>query len=279
MFAELENVLYPYVVKFNEYLSNYILIFLLIGVGVWYTIKTKFVQVRCFGECLKNAFGGLIHHGKSHKNGMSSFQALSTAIAAQVGTGNIVGATGAILIGGPGAIFWMWIIAFFGMATIYAETTLAIKTRIIEENGDIKGGPVYYITTAFKNKFGKFLAGFFAVAIILALGFMGCMVQSNSIGYTMQQAFGIPSWCIGIIMVILSSFILIGGVKRLASITEKFVPIVAVLFLAGTIGILIARIQYLPQTFEMIFKYAFHPQAIIGGGFWYAITGNGKSGC
>ena len=102
MFAELENVLYPYVVKFNEYLSNYILVFLLLGVGIWYTIKTKFVQVRCFGECLKNAFGGLIHHGKSHENGMSSFQALSTAIAAQVGTGNIVGAAGAKLIGGLG---------------------------------------------------------------------------------------------------------------------------------------------------------------------------------
>ena len=272
MFISLENALYPLVVKFNEYLSNYILVFLLLGVGFWYTIKTKFVQIRCFGECMKNAFGGLTNFGKVQENGMSSFQALSTAIASQVGTGNIVGASGAILIGGPGAIFWMWIIAFFGMATIYAETTLAIKTRIVDENGEIKGGPVYYITTAFKNNFGKFLAGFFAVAIILALGCMGCMVQSNSIGFSMQQAFGIPSWSIGIFLVIICSFIFIGGIKRLASVTEKIVPIMAIMFLIGAVGILIARIQYLPQTFGMIFKYAFHPQAIIGGGFWYAIT-------
>ena len=272
MFTTLENTLYPFVVKFNEYLSNYILVFLLLGVGIWYTIRTRFVQVRCFGECIKNTFGSLVHFGKSHENGMSSFQALSTAIAAQVGTGNIVGASGAILIGGPGAIFWMWVIAFFGMATIYAEATLAIKTRIVEENGEIKGGPVYYITTAFKNNFGKFLAGFFAVAIILALGCMGCMVQSNSIGYSMQEAFGIPSWSVGIILVIICAFIFIGGVKRLASVTEKIVPIMAVLFLLGAVGILISRIQYIPQTFGMIFKYAFHPQAIIGGGLWYAIT-------
>lgn len=126
--------------------------------------------------------------------GMTSFQALATAIAAQVGTGNIVGASGAILTGGPGAIFWMWIIAFFGMATIYAEATLAQKTRTIDEYGNVKGGPVYYIRTAFKGGFGRFLAGFFEVAIILALGFMGCMVQSNSIGSTMSTAFGIPSW-------------------------------------------------------------------------------------
>ena len=228
--------------------------------------------MRCFGECIKNTFGGLSNIGKSQESGMSSFQAFSTAVAAQVGTGNIVGASGAILIGGPGTIFWMWVIAFFGMATIYAEATLAIKTRIVEENGEIKGGPVYYITTAFKNRFGKFLAGFFAVAIILALGCMGCMVQSNSIGYSMQQAFGVPSWSIGIVLVIICAFIFIGGVKRLASVTEKIVPIMAVMFLIGAIGILIARIQYLPQTFGMIFKYAFQPQAIIGGGFWYAIT-------
>ena len=147
-------------------------------------------------------FGNLSLRGKKHDSGMSSFQALATAIAAQVGTGNIVGASGAILTGGPGAIFWMWIIAFFGMATIYAEATLAQETRIVEKDGNVKGGPVYYITTAFKGGFGKFLAGFFAVAITLALGFFGCMVQSNSIGSTMQTAFGIPSWIVGIVLVV-----------------------------------------------------------------------------
>ena len=127
--AELEATLFPIVAKINEYLSNYILVFLLIGVGLWYTIKTRFVQVRCFGEGMKKTFGSLSLRGGRQAQGMSSFQALATAIAAQVGTGNIVGASGAILTGGPGAIFWMWIIAFFGMATIYAEATLAIKTR------------------------------------------------------------------------------------------------------------------------------------------------------
>ena len=137
-------------------------------------------------------FGNLTLNGKKHDSGMSSFQALATAIAAQVGTGNIVGASGAILTGGPGAIFWMWVIAFFGMATIYAEATLAIKTRVKAADGTIHGGPVYYITTAFKGGFGKFLATFFAVAIILALGFMGCMVQSNSIGRVLPDRFRHP---------------------------------------------------------------------------------------
>ena len=227
MFESIESTLYPIVCDINTYLSNYILVFLLLGVGLWYSIKTRFVQLRCFKEGWNSVFGNLSLRGKKHDSGMSSFQALATAIAAQVGTGNIVGASGAILTGGPGAIFWMWIIAFLGMATIYAEATLAQETRIVEKDGNVKGGPVYYITTAFKGGFGKFLAGFFAVAITLALGFFGCMVQSNSIGSTMQTAFGIPSWIVGIILVAICAFIFLGGVQRLASVTEKVVPIMA----------------------------------------------------
>ena len=271
MFASIESALFPIVTKINEYLSNYILVFLLLGVGLWYSIKTRFVQVRCFKEGWNSVFGNLSLRGKKHDSGMSSFQALATAIAAQVGTGNIVGASGAILTGGPGAIFWMWIIAFFGMATIYAEATLAQETRIVEKDGNVKGGPVYYITTAFKGGFGKFLAGFFAVAITLALGFFGCMVQSNSIGSTMQTAFGIPSWIVGIVLVAICAFIFLGGVQRLASVTEKVVPIMAAIFLLGGLIVLIVRIKYVPATIGMIFKYAFQPQAIIGGGFGYAI--------
>ena len=267
----IESVLFPIVSKINEYLSNYILVFLLIGVGLWYSIKTHFVQVRCFGEGMRKVFGNLKLKGDKHDSGMSSFQALATAIAAQVGTGNIVGASGAILTGGPGAIFWMWVIAFFGMATIYAEATLAQKTRIVDPDGTIRGGPVYYITTAFKGGFGKFLAGFFAVAIVLALGFMGCMVQSNSIGSTMNTAFSIPTWVSGVILVIICAVIFLGGVQRLASVTEKIVPIMAAIFLLGGLAVLVARITYIPATFAMIFKYAFQPQAIIGGGFGYAI--------
>ena len=267
----IESVLFPIVCKINEYLSNYILVFLLVGVGLWYSIKTRFVQVRCFGEGMRKVFGNLKLKGDKHDSGMSSFQALATAIAAQVGTGNIVGASGAILTGGPGAIFWMWVIAFFGMATIYAEATLAQKTRIVDADGTVRGGPVYYITTAFKGGFGKFLAGFFAVAIVLALGFMGCMVQSNSIGSTMNTAFGIPTWVSGVLLVIICAIIFLGGVQRLAAVTEKIVPIMAAIFLLGGLVILCARIKYVPATFGMIFKYAFQPQAIIGGGFGYAI--------
>ncbi|MBQ0038369.1 MAG: sodium:alanine symporter family protein [Clostridiales bacterium] len=266
-----QDVLYDIVCKINEYLSNYILVFLLVGVGLWYSVKTRFVQVRCFGEGMRSVFGNLKLNGGKQEKGMSSFQALATAIAAQVGTGNIIGASGAILTGGPGAIFWMWIIAFFGMATIYAEAVLAQKTRIVGADGEIKGGPVYYITTAFKGKFGKFLAGFFAVSIILALGFMGCMVQSNSIGSTMETAFGIPSWIMGVILVVVCGVIFLGGVQRLAAVTEKIVPIMAGLFLLGGLVILVARIKYVPATIGMIFKYAFQPQAIIGGGVGAAL--------
>ena len=271
LIAKLDSVLYPIVCDINTYLSNYILVFLLIGVGLWYSIRTRFVQVRCFGEGMRKVFGNLSLNGKKHDSGMSSFQALATAIAAQVGTGNIVGASGAILTGGPGAIFWMWVIAFFGMATIDAEATLAIETRVKNKDGSIHGGPVYYITTAFKGGFGKFLATFFAIAIILALGFMGCMVQSNSIGECFQTAFGIPSWIVGVVLVIICGIIFLGGVQRLAAVTEKVVPIMAAIFLLGGLMVLAVRIKYIPATFGMIFKYAFEPQAIVGGTFGYAI--------
>ncbi len=265
------DALLAIVQKINLYLSDYILIILLIGAGLYFSIRTKFVQVRCFGEGWRRVFGNFSLKGGKHGGGMSSFQALATAIAAQVGTGNIVGACGAILIGGPGAIFWMWIIAFFGMATIYAEAVLAQETRVVQADGTVQGGPVYYIKTAFKGGFGKFLAGFFAVAIILALGFMGAMVQSNSIGEACHTAFGIPTWVVGLVIAILAAVIFIGGVQRLASVTEKLVPIMAFLYIIGGLIVLIARIKYIPETFGMIFKYAFVPNAIIGGGIGYAL--------
>ncbi|MBE6962490.1 MAG: sodium:alanine symporter family protein [Ruminococcaceae bacterium] len=265
--GNLETAIYNVVCDINNYLSSYVLIVLLVGVGLWYSIQTRFVQVRCFGEGWKRFFGGLSLRGGKQSSGMTSFQALATAIAAQVGTGNIVGASGAILTGGPGAIFWMWVIAFLGMATIYAEATLAQKTRTADKDGNIHGGPVYYITTAFKGGFGKFLAAFFAIATVLALGFMGSMVQSNSIGSTIETAFGIPAWVSGLVLVAICAVIFLGGVQRLASVTEKLVPVMAVIFLLGGLAILAARISYVPATFAMIFKYAFQPQAILGGAF------------
>ena len=265
----LSATLLPIVQKINGYLADYVLIFLLVGAGLWFTVKTGFVQ-RYLGQGLKSIFGNLSLKGGKHESGMSSFQAVATAIAAQVGTGNIVGASGAILTGGPGAIFWMWVIAFLGMATIYAEAVLAQKTRIVKD-GEVFGGPVYYITYAFKGGLGKFLAGFFAIAITIALGFFGCMVQSNSIGSTIQTAFGIPSWIVGIVLIVICAFIFMGGTQRLASVVEKLVPIMAAAFLLGAFIVLIVRIKFVPEAFALIFKYAFSPQAIIGGGIGAAL--------
>lgn len=255
----------------NAYLSDYILIVLLVGVGLFYTIKTRFVQVRCFKQGLKKVFGNASLNGQKHKGGMSSFQALTTAVAAQVGTGNIIGASGAILVGGPGAIFWMWIIAFLGMATNYSEAVLAQKTRLLNDDGSISGGPIYYIKHAFKGKFGKFLAGFFAVATLIALGFVGCMVQSNSIASAVNEASGMPTWVIGLLLALLAGAIFIGGVSRLASVTEKMVPAMAIIYILGGLIIVFARISYVPEAIAMIFRFAFIPQAIIGGGIGSAI--------
>ena len=267
------DFLLPIVQTINTYMSDYVLIFLLVGVGLFYSIRTRFVQVRCFGEGMKKVFGNLSLRGGKQKGGLSSFQALATAIAAQVGTGNIVGACGAILIGGPGAIFWMWIIAFFGMATIYAEAVLAQETKIVEADGSVLGGPVYYIRRAFSGKFGKFLAGFFAVAITLALGFMGSMVQSNSISEAVHTASveTIPMWAVGAVLALICAFIFIGGIQRIASVAEKIVPIMAVIYLVMGLVIICMNITAIPATFAMIFKYAFKPQALLGAGFGAAL--------
>ena len=267
----MEAMLLGIVQKINGYLSDYVLIVLLVGAGLYFSIRTRFVQVRCFGEGMRRVFGNINLHGGKQQGGFSSFQALATAIAAQVGTGNIVGACGAILIGGPGAIFWMWIIAFFSMATIYAEAVLAQETRVVDADGTVHGGPVYYIKRAFTGGFGKFLAGFFAVAIIIALGFIGSMVQSNSIGESLSNATGVPTWIIGLVVALLSGYVFLGGSHRVASWAEKIVPVMACLYIIGGLAVLIARIRFIPETFGMIFRYAFEPQAIIGGSFGFAL--------
>lgn len=275
------DVLLDVVVTINNYLSNYVLIILLVAMGLLFTVRTKFVQVRCFGEGMKRAFGKFTLRGGKQEGGISPFQALATAVAAQVGTGNIVGACGAILIGGPGAIFWMWLIAFLGMSTNYAEAVMAQKTRVVDADGTVHGGPVYYIKAAFKGGFGKFLAGFFAVAIILALGFMGCMVQSNSIASTCNTAFGIPTWLMGAAIVLVAGFIFLGGVQRLASVTEKLVPFMAIIYIAGSLIVLLMNASAIPEAFGLIFECAFNPQASVGGvtfGIIAAISQGAKRG-
>ena len=240
--------------------------FLLVATGIYFTVRLGFVQLRKFGEGMRRLFGGFSMKGaRAGKEGMSSFQALTTAIAAQVGTGNITGCATALYSGGPGAIFWMWLSAFFGMATIYSEALLAQKFRTVDKDGHVTGGPIYYIRAAFQGKFGKFLSGFFAVAIILALGFMGNMVQSNSIGDAFHTAFGIPKLAVGIVVAVIAAFIFLGGVQRIASFTEKIVPIMALFYIVGCIAILCINHSALLSALRSIFVCAFDPQAVLGG--------------
>ena len=185
------------------------LIPLLVGVGIFYTFKLKFVQIRKFGQAMRFTFRGLSLHGeRAGKEGMTSFQSLATAVAAQVGTGNIAGAATAIAMGGPGAIFWMWIAAFFGMATIFAEAVLAQLFKTKDDKGHVTGGPAYYITNGLHC---RPLAIFFSISIIIALGFIGNMVQSNSIAVAFQNAFGIPSLYTGLFVAGFAAFIFFGG--------------------------------------------------------------------
>ena len=249
----------------SSFLWDYLLLFLLVGTGVFFTIRLRGVQLRRFGDGFHRVFGGFTLRGKkADDQGMSSFQALATAIAAQVGTGNITGCATALVSGGPGALFWVWVSAFFGMATIYAEAVLAQRYRTTV-NGKVTGGPAYYIRAAFKGTFGKVLAGVFSVLIILALGFMGNMVQSNSIGDAFHNAFGLSHLVVGIIVAAIAAFIFLGGVQRIAAVTEKVVPIMAAFYILGCIIILVMNYKALPNAFAQIFVLAFNPQAMAGG--------------
>lgn len=250
-------------ILWNKYL---LLLFLLLGSGVFFTVRTNFVQVRKFGEGVRLVFGNINLKGKNAgKDGMSSFQALATAIAAQVGTGNIAGCASALVSGGPGAVFWMWVSAFFGMATIYGEAVLAQKFKTVGDDGAVSGGPIYYIKAAFKGTLGTVMSVFFAVAIILALGFMGNMVQSNSIGEAFYTAFGVPKIATGVVIAAVSAFIFLGGVKRIAAITEKLVPIMACFYILGSVLAILMNAQKILPAFQAIFVGAFSPKAVMGG--------------
>ena len=254
-----------FIEQFSDVLWNSLLLFLLVGTGVYFTVRLRGVQVRRFGEGFRRVFGGFTLRGKkADAEGMSSFQALTTAIAAQVGTGNITGCATALVSGGPGALFWTWVSAFFGMATIYAEAVLAqhYKTTV---NGHVTGGPAYYIRAAFKGKVGKVLATVFSVLIILALGFMGNMVQSNSIGDAFHNAFGLNRLAVGVVVAAIAAFIFLGGVQRIAAVTEKVVPIMAAFYILGCIVILVINAKALPGALAQVFVLAFEPQAMAGG--------------
>ncbi len=262
--------------KANEFLWDILLIIILCGTGIFFTVRLKFIQVRKFGDGCRLVFGHISLKGKKGGKGeMTPFQSLATAIAAQVGTGNLAGAATALLGGGPGAIFWMWLSAFFGMATIYAEASLAQQHKTVVD-GEVTGGPIYYIKAAFKGKFGKILAGVFAVFVILALGFMGNMVQSNSIGDAFSKVFEarnipIPPVAIGAVLAVFAGFIFIGGTSRLASVVEKIVPFMAGVYIVGSLVLILFNAAQIPSAFHMIFVGAFDPKAVLGAGAGIAV--------
>ena len=254
----------------NEWMWGLILLVILCGTGIFFTIRLRFIQVRKFGEGCRLVFGHFKAAGGERKEGeMTPFQSLATAIAAQVGTGNLTGAATALISGGPGAIFWMWVSAFFGMATIYGEATLAQEYKT-KKDGEVTGGPVYYIQQAFQGTFGRVLAVIFAVFIVLALGFMGNMVQSNSIGAAFSGVFesrniNIPPVAVGILLAVVAAFIFVGGTTRLAAVVEKIVPFMAGIYIVGSLVLIGMNITALPEAFRMIFVGAFRPSAVVGG--------------
>lgn len=243
----------------------FFLIPLLCGTGIFYTFKLRFVQIRRFGLAARFLLGGASLFGKrADKSGMSSFQALATAVAAQVGTGNVAGTATALVAGGPGSLFWLWVAAFFGMATIFAEAVLAQTYRTKDSHGHTVGGPAYYITLGMGEKWRP-LAVFFSIAIIIALGCIGNMVQSNSIANAMQTAFSMPAFVTGGICALLAGVVFFGGVGRIASVTEKIVPFMAAVYLIGGCYVIGTHLGEVIPAFKLIFQAAFDPESVMGG--------------
>jgi AGCS family alanine or glycine:cation symporter len=245
----------------NKVLWGYILIVALFGAGIYMTIRLRFPQFTRLFPALKEMISAIIRKEKAEEGKMSPFQALATSVAAQVGTGNIVGVATAIAAGGPGAAFWMLISAFFGMATIFSEAVLSQKYRETK-NGEWVGGPAYYIKNGLKS---KALAMFFAVSCIIALGIVGVMVQSNSVAGSVSSAFGLPIVGVAGVLAVVVALILMGGMGRIASFAETVVPVMAGIYILGSLMIILFNIGNLLPVLKMIFLGAFSPQAIGGG--------------
>lgn len=241
-------------------LWDYILIFGLVGLGLYMTARLKFPQSRVF-PALKKMIADIIAKKPVEEGKMTPFQSLSTAVAAQVGTGNIVGVATAVADGGPGSAFWMILSAFFGMSTIFSEAVLAQKYRETK-NGELVGGPAYYIQKGLKS---NLLAKIFAIFCILGLGVVGIMVQSNSVVVSLNDSFGLPKVLVTVVLVVTVAVILVGGMGRIASFSEKVVPVMAFAYIAGSLVIVIANIGNLLPAIQSIFVGAFTPQAIRGG--------------
>lgn len=239
---------------------------LLVGTGVFFSVRTKFLQVGKFGYAMRETLMKMFKKGEAKADGdITPFQALSTALAATIGTGNIAGVATAIALGGPGAVFWMWVSAFFGMLTKYAEVVLAIRYREKNAEGNWVGGPMYYIAKGLGNKGGKVLAILFSAFGALAAFGIGNMVQSNSVASALHASFNIPTWVTGLVLAIAAGLVIIGGIKRIAQVTEKIVPFMAVFYIVGALIVIFVNIGGLPAAFALIFKHAFTPSAAVGG--------------
>ena len=259
------------------------MLILLVGTGVYYSIRLGFLQFGKFGYAMKNTIGKVFKKQQAGEGEVTPFQAVTTALAATVGTGNIAGVTGAIVVGGPGAVFWMWVSALFGMLTKYSEVVLSVRFRERNAKGDWVGGPMYYI----KNGLGKkwnWLAGVFCVLTALAAFGIGNMTQVNTIASSINTAvaafggdpagnavtiFGqtvpVTSIVIGAVVAVLTALVLLGGIKRIGAVTEKLVPVMAVIYIACALAVVFTNIGSLGKVFGMIFKGAFNPDAVMGG--------------
>ncbi|AOV97037.1 alanine glycine permease [Edwardsiella hoshinae] len=253
----------------NQILWDYLLIVLLCGVGIYYTVRLRFIQVVRFKAGLVMLLRGATLSGeRAGKEGMSSFQAVATAVAGQVGTGNLAGLATALIAGGPGAVFWMWISSFLGMATIYAEAILAQTYRATDRHGQAVGGPAYYIEQGLHQ---KWLAVLFAILLILALGLVGNMVQSNSITHAFALSFGANPWLVGLLVAGAAGLVVVGGLHRIAAFTEKMVPLMVLLYLCGALLVLLLNYAFILAAFKLIFIAAFNPQAALGGAIGISI--------
>ena len=243
---------------------------LLISTGIFLTIKTRFFQFRRFGYVMKNTVGSLFNtklHEKDSKN-VSPFQAVTTALAGTIGTGSIAGVATALFAGGPGAIFWMWVSALLGMVTKYSEIVLSLKYREKNEAGAWLGGPMYYIKNGLRM---KWLAAIFAVFAMIACIGTGNATQSNSISGVIYDTFNVAPWITGIVLTVITGVVILGGVKRIASVNEKLVPVMAVFFILASVVALVFNASSIPTAFGLIFKEAFNFKAAFGGVAGYGI--------
>lgn len=254
----------------NTVLWDYLLVYVLIGVGLYFTVVLGAPQFTKLGTGLKSVFGGLFRKNTDEKDqqSLSQFQALAVAISAQIGTGNVAGVATAIIAGGPGAIFWMWVSAILGMATIFAEAILAQKYRVLS-HGKYIGGPAFYITYGLRDKIGhgttRLLATSFSIALIIALGFIGNATQANSIAGAVTIAFGLPEIAVGVILAVAAGAIFMGGVNRIAKFAELVVPFMAVIYILSAVVILFQFSDHIVPMINHIIVAAFNPEAVLGG--------------